>query len=478
MTAIQTLLTRNGPMMSGRLAAELSETLNISKNAASQQITRSDEFARLGGFFKSNQSLYYLDKHVGDGSLAEAVVDSMYQQGRKYWFTINALKMHGGVISRRYLECYTNYPVEPLKKHIPFDEVLNRFIRSNILVYNSDEFMFSPRFSNRITNQLLHRSIELVKDNVLHHFHSLVRNTGMISYETGELFAEFGKFRWGIKGVSPIAGLRDKDNHGFLLGDVLLGRPFYQDDIRFFIEKLKHVQSFQRASRILPIMLVDNLDRHAMAYLKKYGVVIGFLKEFFGEKYADAIGQLLAILNNAGASLKTDPDKYLDLIRELKKYNDGLANNMRGTLFEYMVGHIHSIQCQSIDLGRQVIANRGRHEMDVFAVYGDKVVISECKALKSMVDEELVQKWLNEKIPAFRAWLLTQETLRDKAQVFEYWSTSGFTEGARQMLEDMNDAHRYKVDLFGPAEIRAKATEMKNKKLKESLDDYFLKPLV
>lgn len=478
MTAIETLLSRNGPMMSGRLAEELGDVMRISRNTASQQISRAEELRRLSGFFKSNQSLFYLDSHIGDGSLVQAVVDGMYGQGRKYWYTINALKMHGGVISRRYLECYTNYPVEPLKKHIPFDEVLNRFIQCNILVYNDDEFIFSPRFSNRISNQLLHQSIELVKDNLLQNFHTLARNTGLISYETGELFAEYGKFRWGIKGVSAVAGLRDKEKHGFLLGDVLVGRPFYEDDIRFFVEKLKHVQSFQRASRIFPILLVDNLDRHAMAYLKRHGVVLGFIKEFFGEKYAAAIGQLLTILNNAGASLKTDPDKYLDLILELKKYNMGLVNNIRGTLFEFMVGHVHATHCQGIDLGREVIANAGRHEMDVFATYQDKVVISECKALKSMVDAELVEKWLSKKIPAFRAWLLTQETLKDKPQVFEYWSTSGFTDDARRMLDNMSTAHRFKVDVFGPADIRTKVLQMKNKKLKESLDDYFLKPEV
>ncbi|HET6252989.1 MAG TPA: hypothetical protein VFE32_02880 [Puia sp.] len=478
MTSLEKILLSNGPMLSGELARRLSIDRRISVNAASQQVTRSASIPRINGFFKSSQSVCYLPSQIQDDSLVRFVVDAMYEHGRKYWYTINAIKMHGGVISRTFLECYTNYPVEPLKSHLPFDQVLSSFIRNHILVYNWDEYSFSPRFSSTITNPFFHRNIELLKHSVLENFRSLAKNTGLISFNSGELFAEFGKFRWGIKGVCPISGLQDKGRSAFLLGDVLLGRPFYERDVYFFVEKLRHVQSFQRASRIFPILLVDDLHRDALTYLKKNGIVIGFIKELFGEKYADVLRQLLDILNNAGASLKTNPNKYLDLIRELKKYNEGLANNIRGTLFEFLVGHMHNTNCQSLELGREVITDTGRHDMDVLAVYHDKVVIAECKARKSMVDDDMAIEWLNRKIPAFRSWLERQDTLKNKPQMFEYWSTSGFTEGAAKLLRDAVSAHRYTVAIFGPTELRKRAIEMKNKKLKESLDDYFLKPEV
>jgi len=50
-----------------------------------------------------------------------------------------------------------------------------------------------------------------------------------------------------------------------------------------------------------------------------------------------------------------------------------------------MVGHLHSLKCQSIGIGRQVIAQKNRYEMDVVAVYDEKVVVAECKALKGQI---------------------------------------------------------------------------------------------
>jgi hypothetical protein len=451
----------------------------VKVNTASQQVTRAADIQHIKGFFKSNQSLCFLPEHAKDDRLLDILSKVMFENGRKYWYTLNALKMHEGIVSKKYLECYTNYPVIELKKHLPFDVVMQKFVAQGILVYNHSDYIFSPQFSKTIVNPLLHRTIELIKDNLLSNFHSLSRNTGLISYDSGERFSEFGKFRWAFRGICPILGLKDQGKFGYLLADVLIGRPFYKNDILFFIEKIKHIQSFKNASRIFPLLLVDDLETDALILLKKHGVVLGFIKELFGEKYAQTLKELVAILNNAGASLRSDPDKYLELIKELKKYNEGLANNIRGTLFEFVVGHIHGENCQSIDLGRQIIFNSGRHDMDVLATYSNKVVAAECKALKGMVDQDMIEKWLGEKIPAFRNWMLSQELFKKKTMEFEYWSTSGFTPEAIKKLNAIKESvSTYKVSYFGPEDLRQTALKMKNKKLKEALDNYFLKPMV
>lgn len=181
-------------------------------------------------------------------------------------------------------------------------------------------------------------------------------------------------------------------------------------------------------------------------------------------------------MTNAGASLKKTPEKYLDLINELKKYNEGLANNIRGTLFEYMVGHIHSVNCQSVDIGREIIENKARHEMDIQATYSDKVVIAECKAKKSMVDLKTINNWIEIKIPAFKNWFDKQETFKKKKLEFEIWSTNGFTDDSLARLERFSESAKvFKVSYFQSKEIRDKAILMDNKKLKEALDNYFLK---
>ncbi|OQP59130.1 hypothetical protein A3860_38845 [Niastella vici] len=479
MTTVQRILMTEGPMLSGELAKRLAVKESLKVNTASQRINRASEFNQIKGFFKSNQSLCYLPEHAKDDWILSVLSDFMYENGRKYWYTLNALKLHEGIVSRKYLECYTNYPILPLSGHIPFETVIKSFIDQRILVYNESDLLFSPQFSNLIVNPALHRTIELIKGNILENFHSLARNTGLISYETGELFGEFGKFRWAFKGLSPVRGLKSDGKFGYLLGDVLIGKPFYEKDILFFIDKLRHIQSFRNASRIFPILLIDNLDKEALYKLKSEGIVIGFIKELFGDKYAESLKELIGILNNAAASLKKDPDKYLDLIRELRKYNEGLLNNIRGTLFEFVVGHIHQQKCQSLNMGREIIMNNSRHEMDIEAIYSSKVVIAECKAQKSLVNLEAAETWLTEKIPAFRNWILKQDTLKTKRVEFEYWSTSGFMPDAETLLNDAaQTTERYKISIFGPEKIRDRAKQIGHKKLKESLDNFFLKPQV
>jgi hypothetical protein len=480
MTTIEQILKTKGPMMSGELSEELSRVEKIPVNTASQKVSRSKTIKKIKGFFVSNQSLCFLEEQYKEEQLYTIFSEALFEKGKKYWYCLNALKVHGGIINSKFLECYTNYPVLPLKKHLPFKKVMQKFVAEGVIVFNgNDEYFFSPKFCPIDTSSLAHRTIETIKEDILAHFHTLIRNTGLISYNSGKLFGEFGKFRWGFTGASYIRGLVNSKNPGFLLADILFGREVYKNDILFFVEKLNHVQSFKNASRVIPFLIVDNLHPSALEELKKNGIALGLISELFGEKYAKALNELVSILNNAGANLKSQPNKYLELISELKTFNETLIFNIRGTLFEYFVGHIHSKNSQSIDLGREIFENNGKHEIDVFAIYSNKVVFGECKATNGKIDIDKVKKWIDVKIPAFRTWLLKQETLRNHEIEFEYWATGGFTDDAKKKLDDyIVSTKKFKVSYFEPDKIRELTIKMKNKKLKEALDTYFLKAKV
>jgi len=476
MTTIETILYKHGPMMSSELARHLEKVDSIPNNTASQKVSRSGKIEKIKGFYTSNQSFCYLKEHERNGVFYEKFVKSLYDNGRKYWYSINALKLHGGILNQRFLECYTNYPVIALKGHLPFNKVMQKFVLEGILSYNGSYYSLAPKFGLNRTSRVAHRTIEMIKEDILSSFQNLVKNTGIISFNTGEQFAEYGKFRWAFKGVSNITGLILNGNSGFLLADILIGTTIYENDVRFFIEKLGHIQSYKNAPRIIPFLIVDDLDKKALSLLKQKGVVVGFIGELFGQKYAETLKELVTILTNAGANLKQSPEKYLDLIKELKRYNEGLVNNIRGALFEYMVGHIHSIDCQSVDIGREIIESKARHEMDILAVYSNKIVIAECKAKKSMVDIETINNWIEVKIPAFKTWFDKQESFRKKNLEFEFWSTSGFTNNAETRLKKFSEsAQIYKVTYFQSTQMREKAISMDNKKLKEALDNFFLK---
>lgn len=476
MTTIESILSQHGPLMSSELARHLGLKDSIPINTASQKVSRDSNIEKIKGFYSSNQSFCYLKEHENNGIFYDKFIKSLYENGRKYWYCINALRLHGGILNQTFLECYTNYPIMPLKGHLPFNKVMQKFVKEGILVYNDSYYSLARKFNLNRTTSIAHKTIEQIRIDILTSFNSLVKNTGIISFKSGAQFAEYGKFRWAFKGVSNITGLIQNGNSGFLLADILIGNSIYEDDVRFFIEKIQHIQSYKNAPRILPFFLVDDLDKNALSLLKQKGIVVGFIGELFGQKYAETLKELITILKNAGASLKKTPEKYLDLIKELKKYNEGLANNIRGALFEYMVGHIHSINCQSVDIGMEIIENMTRHEMDIHAIYSDKVVIAECKAKKAMVDLETISNWIDIKLPAFKNWFDKQETFKKKKLEFEFWSTSGFTDNALERLKRFSEsAQKFKVSYFQSKEIREKAVSMDNKKLKEALDNFFLK---
>lgn len=144
-----------------------------------------------------------------------------------------------------------------------------------------------------------------------------------------------------------------------------------------------------------------------------------------------------------------------------------------------MVGHIHSTKCKTIELGKEIFDDNGKHETDVISNYDDKIVISECKATKAQIDMDTIDIWLQDKIPAFYDWVKSIEPYREKDIVFEYWSISGFTEDALERLNHIKDtSKRFKVEYFNGNDVKERAKQMKNKKLKEVVNDFFLKTKV
>jgi len=475
MTVVEQILNGHGPMMSSALAKHLFTRLAIPKNTASQQVSRAKEIIKIKGFFSSQQSFCYLESHKKNRNLYDDLSKAMFDYGRKYWYCLNAIRLNNGMISRTELECYTNYPIERLKGHKPFSDIISEFIKAKIITYDDDYYYLAPGFTDNSLNTVKSRAISQIKKTVLNDFAQIIKNIGLVSYNTPELFAEYGKFRWGIKGASYVKGIKTDSKPGFIIADILIGNPFYIKDIEFFIRKTDHVLSFSKAARIIPFLLIDNLDSEALDELKKKGIVIGFIGELFGEKYANALNELIALLNNVGASLSGTPDKFIKLIDELEVYNQTLIHNIKGSLFEYFVGYIIQRDFRNIDIGRVIYGEKDKHEIDVFAYNDDAVIIAECKATKSPIDSDAITHWQRNVIPHVMDYIKTQDILRDKKLIFEYWSTSGFTSDASQRLEDFkNITTAFIVDYYDADAIKERVKNLKNKALSTTLNNYFL----
>ena len=72
--------------------------------------------------------------------------------------------------------------------------------------------------------------------------------------------------------------------------------------------------------------------------------------------------------------------------------------------------------------------------------------------------------------------MTSRKLSRKKKLEFEFWSTSGYDADALDRLKRFSEsAQKFKVLYLKQKEIREKAVSMDNKKLKEALDNFFLK---
>jgi hypothetical protein len=476
MTVIKNILSEHGPMISKDLVTRLSVIESIGINTASQRLSREKDLERLAGFFKSNQSLIFLPEQQEDGEILKFLAKQMELHGKKYWYALNAVRFHSGTIGRSFLETYSSYPIVPLASHFTFDEIMRKFVEEKVLIANGEEYSFAPRLRFQGLNYFLSKTLEQIKLHVLDNFKEQSRNIGLVSYDSVSILDEYGGFRWSFKGVSPLKALKTGSKFGFVLGDILLGRPTRKKDVEFFIKKLEIVQMFKGAPKIMPILIIDNLDNEGFNYLKEKGIVIGLIDQLFGETYAKTLNDLVTILTNAAASLAKNPNKYLELIAELRKHSNGLLKNIKGALFEYVAGHYYVFKGASIEMGWEIYENNANHEMDVKASFSDKIIISECKGRISKVTVSDINNWAKHKVPAFRAWINKQEVHKYKDIEFEYWASSGYDDDAIKRISELHLEKKNKSLVFlGPNEIMQRAKEMRNKKLQKTLDNFFFK---
>lgn len=94
-----------------------------------------------------------------------------------------------------------------------------------------------------------------------------------------------------------------------------------------------------------------------------------------------------------------------------------------------------------------------KNEIDVLVKRDGKIIIVECKATRSPIDETFADKWLTKNIPRIRSWLI-EEYSDIKNFEFQLWSLGGFTEGANKLLEDAaNNTKKYKIEYFNYSQI-------------------------
>jgi hypothetical protein len=485
-TYIQKYLSKKGGILSGDLAKYIQKRKGVSNDAARKQIERlRSPIHKLSGLFSDKKVFVYHSDNYQTEAYYLDLLEAFRTDGKRCFYLLNALKYHHGLLPVKELANYTLSPVNAIKGHMKFSTLIELLKRHNLIseTINGEYRLNSSLTEHQKPNLRYIQGIQLSKKLVLQQFEIWSKNIGMVSFKSGKNNNIVGGFQFGFTAPSYIDGLvgyKDKTKKpGFLVADILIGNTTNDITIGFFTRKIAAIKASNPSLKLLPVLLVDGISSEGLNQLKSKGVLVASIKELFGKDYSELLKNLINTVTNAGAILKTEPEKYLNLMSKLTKLVDGKTNNLRGDLFELAVGFYYSKYSQSLNIGKRIPVTDSirTREIDVFASTENEIFIVECKGYNYPIDGDYIEVYISEKIKEIRGWLNLR--FPEKRHRFEIWSTGGFTDEALKILKKTKaNVKKFDFDFLDQKAIMGKANQLNDKKFKEILRDYYLKEYV
>lgn len=484
MTSLEKYIKEAGPILSGELLEMLTTGANpISNEAARQRLHRlNGDVYKIKGLFADRQILFHHKENYGSEDFYSGLIRAFKKAGKQYHIILQSLDFHYGQIKLTQLPSYSINPTLKLKGHITFETALKNLLRLNIISLEEEYIAISSLASDSNLSKSNAKGIEVAKDFLLIQFNDWTRKIGLVAYNSSKFYSSFGNYQFNFVSPSYVGSLpvRKKDTivPGFIVADILIGNVITESQIEFHINKIKTLKYRNNVANFIPYLIVDSIDTQALNALKAEGIVVGFVNELFGENYKELLNSLINLVKNAGAILKRNPNAYLDLMIRLNKLVEGKTNNLRGDLFELAVGYYQGRICKNIDIGKIIIHEGARREIDVYGITANKVILSECKGYNHKIKKEEIETWLGEKIPVIRKWILNQPSISEMQIVAQFWATGGFEDDALELLrERQKKTIKYQIEFFALDEMIKKSQEVKSKKFEEILREYYKKEI-
>jgi hypothetical protein len=485
-TNIDRYIENQGGILSGQLASYISKAEKIKEVTARKRVERLDSpIHKIKGLFGDNQSFIYHSDNYNTPIYFEKLIEAIRTSSKRSYAILVAINYHHGIILKSELANYTFSPIAKIKGHIQYSTLLEKLIKLKVVLdYDENHFCLNGFVSEHLEPNFRYiKAIQFSKTLLINQFSNWSRNIGLTSFNKGMYNNEVGGFQFAFASPTYINGFVQYRNNnplpGFVVADILIGNKTETKEVDFFLQKINAIRASNPTLRLLPVLILDGIEITALSKLKKTGVLIGTIKEIFGENYKELLKNLINTITNAGVILKKDPESYIKLMSQLNKLVEGKTNNLRGDLFELAVGYYYGKQCQSLDIGKMIrVENELKtREIDVLATYENEIRVVECKGYNYPVDDEYIQLYISDKIPAIRRWV--DKIFPNKKQVFEIWSTGGFSEESRELLEKAKTStKKYMINYLDKNDILNRAKELQTSKFTDILREYFFKELL
>ena len=489
--SIKKALTKAGPARTGRLVTDLTQSLNISPEAARQRLSRArTPVERYPGLLlPRREAFFYLRKQRNTEIYWDNLLRDLRETGSIYACAIDGLVARGGIVPVDEFAVVSGAPIA-LRKQVPSEGVAEKLIDLGVMDEKEIDgfgrcFVTRPSAVMQPLETSHIRARRLTEGVALDGLRQWARNNGIGSYEKIAIRGEdhplkVGQFKWDLTGPSYLLPVRHANTqNGFVVADVFASAQLDVPHIQYFIRKVQTYQKTSNSGAIFPILMAESFTGDALTKGHKAGLMLTTPYNLFGRNVADSLADLLGILKNAAANASADSARLSKLLDQLSEI-EGRAGNMRGIMFELIAAHIAKHEFGgSIDFGvlHTHLKNGKKADLDVVCVTKNTVHVVECKGKipGGTVSLEEVDEWLR-KLPIMQNYVACRDHLRERDQTYEFWTTGVFEADALAKLE-FEQVHRTKRPIAwkdGGA-VRKTAARHKLKTIGEALGQHFIK---
>ncbi len=495
------LLKSRGPCLTSDLIKVMVEE-GVPPAAARQRLSRAKScYIKLVGIqFEKRARFIYLESQFATKDYWKGLERAFREHGMSYWCAIAGLKVRGGSCLKSQFPIVCGAPLMR-KGQIAPDTILERLKAIGVLKEIDEENFPEPlitlnpmNFGVIEANDL--RAFNVAENVAIHAVHEWVRRVGFGSYDAfrlrnGSELPVVSSVAWDITApcyARPLACFSSgKIKPGFFVSDVILRNRLSVEAVEVFIRKHDMASAPLGVAPIMPFLVGNWFDQEAYDAARSAGIIAVTVEQLLGETLASALEALVQILSDLGATVAVNAEKIEKVLNELTRI-EGAAQNLRGDLFELVVGNVvKAVEKGSLAVGREIKHRTQalKAELDVKLDSKESIntLIVECKAKVpgSKVGEAEVQKWYETKIPRIVEILRSDPYYSGRILTFEMWTNGLFHPKALAWLKDQKtefENEGYSVKWKDGELVKKYCSNVKDKAIQNILrQHYFNHPL-
>jgi hypothetical protein len=492
------LLKEIGPSLSTELIEALVRA-GASPAAARQRVARAGpEVKKLAGLrFPHNTRFIYLPDQFGDRAYWNAMERAFKTQGLAYWGAVTGLRSRGGLWPSRFFAGMCGCALARQRQLSP-DRVWERLHAIQMLEEITDEMTserfvtFKPHFYRR--DQMQQTRAALIAENVaLHGMREWCRRIGFGSFEQVRVRGDdeppiVAGVTWDLSAPSYMRPLARAANGGlkpgFVVCDVNLRGRLDEDAVGLFVRKHDLASAPVNVAPIMPFLLADGFSEKAFGLARQKGMLATTTAQLFGEDVAKALRDLIGLLTDTGATASINPEHLEKVMSSLTRI-EGAANNLRGALFELVIGTLlKDVEGGFLRAGEKWIDHETGRKAEVDVLLdrpdGQSVLIVECKSKTpgSRISLAEAQKWRRDRVPLIHKVLRNDSRFGNRPLTFELWTNGPFDEDVRGWLTSQPTHPDYETTFRDGEFIKRYVDKARTPSIRKIMNEhYFRHPL-